>query len=58
MSGPLLGLSQKWLKLNLGIPFDIDNRPSLDDLKIVYRPLEETLADHYRSWKTARSTSK
>ncbi|GFF22458.1 NAD(P)-binding protein [Aspergillus udagawae] len=58
MSGPLLGLSQKWLKLNLGIPFDIDNRPSLDDLKIVYRPLEETLADHYRSWKTAHSPSK
>ena len=26
MSGPVLGLSQKWLKRNLGIPFDIDNR--------------------------------
>lgn len=57
MSGPFLGLSQKWLRLNLSIPFDIDNRPSLDQLKIVYRPLEETLADHYRSWKSAHSLS-
>jgi nucleoside-diphosphate-sugar epimerase len=55
ISGPLLGLSQKWLKLNLSIPFDIDNRPSLEQLKIVYRPLEETLADHYRSWKSAQT---
>ncbi|KAL3465746.1 NAD(P)-binding protein [Aspergillus heterothallicus] len=54
MFGPLLGLSQKWLRRNLGISFDIDNRPSLDRLKIVYRPLEETLADHYQSWKTSQ----
>ncbi|KAF4767958.1 hypothetical protein N7455_000105 [Penicillium solitum] len=53
--GPVLGLSQKWLRLNLGISFDIDNRPSLDQLNIVYRPLEETLTDHYRTWKTAQS---
>lgn len=57
MAGPLLRLSQKWLRLNLGIPFDIDNRPSLDDLNIVYRPLEDTLMDHYRSWKSAQSLS-
>ena len=55
MSGPLLGLSQKWLRLNLGIPFDIDNHASLKQLKVVYRPLEETLADHYQSWKYAQS---
>ncbi|KAL4894224.1 NAD(P)-binding protein [Aspergillus ambiguus] len=57
ISGPVLGLSQKWLRLNLGIPFDVNNRPSLDDLKIVYRPIEETLADHYRSWKISQSPS-
>lgn len=55
MFGPVLGLSQKWLRLNLGIPFDIDNRPSLDQLNIVYRPLKETLTDHYRTWKSAQS---
>jgi nucleoside-diphosphate-sugar epimerase len=57
MSGPFLGFSQKWLRQNLGIPFDIDNRPSIDDLNIVYRPLEETLADHYQSWKSAQTLS-
>lgn len=57
MSGPFLGFSQKWLKRNLGIPFEIDNRPSLNDLNIVYRPLEETLADHYQSWKGAQGLS-
>lgn len=57
MLGPVLGFSQKYLKRNLGIPFEIDNRPSLDELKIVYRPLEETLEDHYQSWKRARSRS-
>ncbi|KAJ6113537.1 hypothetical protein N7523_006854 [Penicillium sp. IBT 18751x] len=55
--GPVLGFSQKWLRLNLGIPFEIDNHRSLDQLKIVYRPLEETLTDHYRSWKRTRSLS-
>ncbi|KAH8431073.1 uncharacterized protein LDX57_008735 [Aspergillus melleus] len=56
MSGPVLGLSQKWLRLNLGIPFDIDNRRSVDELDIVYRPLEETLLDHYRSWKSGQAS--
>lgn len=46
---PLFGLSQKWLSLNLGIKFAIDNTASLDDLKIDYRPLEESLEDYYRS---------
>jgi nucleoside-diphosphate-sugar epimerase len=57
LSGPFLGFSQKWLKRNLGIGFDIDNHASLNGLKIVYRPLEETLADHYRSWKSVQSQS-
>ncbi|KAJ5354378.1 cinnamoyl-CoA reductase [Penicillium cataractarum] len=57
MSGPFLGFSQRWLKRNLGIPFDIDNHPSVNELKIVYRPLNETLADHYQSWKSIKSQS-
>lgn len=56
LCGPLLGLSQKWLSLNLGIKFTIDNAASLDDLKIVYRPLEETLEDHYRSWSAQHAS--
>ncbi|KAF3396805.1 Bifunctional dihydroflavonol 4-reductase/flavanone 4-reductase [Talaromyces pinophilus] len=54
LAGPVLGLSQKYLRLNLGVSFDINNRPSLDELKIVYRPLEETLEDHYQSWKSSQ----
>ncbi|KAJ5679154.1 hypothetical protein N7462_007398 [Penicillium macrosclerotiorum] len=52
LCGPLLGLSRKWLSLNLGIKFDIDNKSSLDELKVIYRPLDETLADYYRSWNS------
>lgn len=54
MSGPVLGLSQKWLRLNLCISFDIDNRASLDQLNVIYRPLKETLANHYSSWKAVQ----
>ncbi|GAD97816.1 cinnamoyl-CoA reductase [Paecilomyces variotii No. 5] len=56
LSGPFLGLSQKWLKLNLGIKFSVDNRRSVDELNIVYRPLKETLADHFRSWSAQKKS--
>jgi nucleoside-diphosphate-sugar epimerase len=46
MTGPMLGLSWKWLRLNQGIGFNVDNTASMNELGIVYRPLEETLADH------------
>jgi hypothetical protein len=55
LSVPLLGFSQKYLKQNLGIPFDVDNRPSMDEMNIVYRPLKETLVDHYECWKGAQN---
>ncbi|KAJ9138085.1 Cinnamyl-alcohol dehydrogenase [Pleurostoma richardsiae] len=48
--GPLFGLSQKWMSSNLGFRFVIDNRRSVEELGISYRPVEETLEDHYRSW--------
>lgn len=52
--GPLFGLTRKWMDLNLGIRFQIDNRRSVEELNIVYRPLEETLRDHYQSWIAQR----
>lgn len=52
--GPIFGLSQKWMGLNLAVRFDVDNHRSIEELDIVYRPLEETLADHYRSWIAQR----
>ena len=50
--GPLFGLKQKWISLNLGISLEIDNHRSIEELGVKYRPLEETLHDHYQSWLT------
>ncbi|PVH91969.1 flavonol reductase [Periconia macrospinosa] len=47
--GPLFGLTQKWMSLNLGVKFSVDNHRSIEELNIVYRPLEETLEDYYKS---------
>ncbi len=44
--GPLQGFSWKFLKLNLGIPFEFDNSYSQLDLGIEYRSLSETFIDH------------
>lgn len=48
--GPLFGLTQEYIRNHLGIRFTVDNRRSVEELGIVYRPAAETLADHYRSW--------
>lgn len=48
--GPLFGLTRDYLRKHLGIRFAVDNRRSIDELGIVYRPIEETLFDHYRSF--------
>ena len=44
--GPLQGFSWKYLKLNLGIPFEFDNSYSQFDLGIEYRSINETFIDH------------
>jgi dihydroflavonol-4-reductase len=48
--GPFFGLTQKWIQANLGIRFSIDNERSIKELGVLYRPLSETLHDHYKSW--------
>lgn len=48
--GPLFGLTSKWMRANLGIRFPIDNERGIKDLDISYRPLSNTLDDHYKSW--------
>lgn len=48
--GPLFGLTQKWMSLNLGIQFAVDNNRSVTELGIRYRPLQETIIDHFRCW--------
>jgi hypothetical protein len=39
----------------LGIRFKVDNRRSIDELGIVYRPIAQTLHEHYRSWLAQRT---
>ncbi|MDZ4381751.1 MAG: NAD-dependent epimerase/dehydratase family protein [Parvibaculum sp.] len=52
--GPFFGLTQDYIRNHLGIRFTVDNRRSIEDLGIVYRPVEETLRDHYLSWQAWR----
>ena len=52
--GPLFGLTQDYMSKHLGIRFAVDNRRSIEELGIVYRPLAETLKDHYEGWIALR----
>lgn len=56
--GPLFGLTQSYMTNHLGIRFAMDNRRSRDELGIAYRPISETIADHYRTWAQQRLNSK
>ncbi|KAL1837504.1 hypothetical protein VTK73DRAFT_4674 [Phialemonium thermophilum] len=49
--GPRVGLSRKWIGANMGIEFTSDNSRSVRELGIDYTRLEQTLKDHYESWK-------
>jgi nucleoside-diphosphate-sugar epimerase len=51
---PLGGMSQKWVSANWGILFAVDNKRSIEELGVKYRPVEETLLDHLESWKAQR----
>jgi nucleoside-diphosphate-sugar epimerase len=53
--GPLFGLTQDYIRDHLGIRFTVDNRRSVEELGIGYRPIEETLIDHYNSWVAQRA---
>jgi len=54
MVGPMFGLSQEYMRNHIGIRFAVDNHRSIEELGIVYRPLNETLKDHYASWLEQR----
>ncbi|RDS84001.1 NAD-dependent epimerase/dehydratase family protein [Dyella psychrodurans] len=53
--GPFFGLTQDYIRKHLGIRFKVDNRRSIDELGVVYRPIEQTLHEHYRSWAAQRA---
>jgi nucleoside-diphosphate-sugar epimerase len=52
--GPRFGLTQDYISKHLGIRFAVDNHRSVDELGITYRPVEETVLDHYDAWRQQR----
>ena len=45
--GPLFGLTRKYIRKNIGIPVNINNSYSKTDLGMVYKPVKQTLVDHF-----------
>ncbi|MBP2050023.1 nucleoside-diphosphate-sugar epimerase [Streptomyces griseochromogenes] len=52
--GPSFGLTQDYIRGHLGIRFRVDNSRSVHELGLTYRPVRETLLDHYASWRAHR----
>ncbi|MGH3267167.1 MAG: NAD-dependent epimerase/dehydratase family protein, partial [Trebonia sp.] len=52
--GPRFGLTHDYIVKHLGIRFAVDNRRSVDGLGLSYRPVRETMLDHYESWRARR----
>lgn len=52
--GPIWGLKRDYMRKHLGVRFKLDNSRSISELGVAYRPIEETLVDHYKSWLALR----
>lgn len=52
--GPLSGLSRQFVSRNVGYPLAFDNSYIQRDLGMTFRPIEETLADHFQQMRQAR----
>jgi len=46
--GPMIGFSWKFVSNNIGISVEYDNTKSKKELGIVYRPVEDTLTEHFQ----------
>lgn len=55
--GPLFGLDRDFIANHVGIRFRLDNSRSIAELGLTYRPVTETLADHYRAWQESRDAT-
>ncbi|KMS75309.1 cinnamyl-alcohol dehydrogenase [Streptomyces viridochromogenes] len=53
--GPAFGLTQDYIRKHLGIRFRVDNSRSVSELGITYRPIEQTVLDHYEAWRSQRA---
>lgn len=45
---PLLGMTRAFVKKNIGYPVKFDNAYSIKDLGLSYRPMKETVIDHFQ----------
>ncbi|WP_066261334.1 NAD-dependent epimerase/dehydratase family protein [Hydrogenophaga flava] len=52
--GPAFGLTPDYIRKHLGIRFPVDNRRSIDELGITYRPIRDTLTEHAIEWLRQR----
>jgi len=48
LSGPLLGLTRKYVNRNVGYPLRLDTAYGIKDLNLSYRPMEQTLTEHFQ----------
>lgn len=56
--GPRFGLSQEYIRGHLGIQFAVDNSRSVEGLGLTYRPVEETVLEHYEAWRAQRRSGR
>ena len=52
--GPAFGLTPEYIRNHLGIRFPVDNRRSIEELGITYRPIRDTLTEHAIEWLRQR----
>lgn len=55
LMGPFFGQTQSYIRRHLGHRLPVNNTRSRNELWIDYRPLVQTLLDHYQSWASQRS---
>jgi nucleoside-diphosphate-sugar epimerase len=46
--GPSQGFSRTFVKKNVGIPIKFNNEKSIRDICVSYRPVEDTIAEHFK----------
>lgn len=45
---PVVGFTRKFVDLNVGYPLAFDNSRSRDELGLAYRPVEQTITEHFQ----------
>jgi hypothetical protein len=48
LAGPMNGITRKFVSTNVGYPLKFDNRYTRQDLGLEFRPVEQTLVEHFQ----------